>query len=272
MSRIYSQFLLAIIYTLTVFFSHWRRITIFARLSSALSLKVPIQVSDIELLLFTPDRRAVYWPQHGFHSEPGTLSWIESFSSEDVFYDIGANVGIYSLYAAKKMAVKSIAFEPNPFSYGVLAKNIGLNKICDKVIPLTIAVGEKTGQATFGLSGMEAGSVGNAIAETKNAGEAMLLGILSMSLDDLIDTFSLPSPTHIKLDVDGVEPGILLGAKNTISQQSLHSVLIEFMTHDKEGRGVIHQLLTDAGFVHDSNAEDSKVGNRLYIRNNIAQI
>jgi FkbM family methyltransferase len=269
-SRIYSQFLFAIIYALTVFFSRWRRITILARLSAALSPKVSVQVNDIELLLYTPDRRSVYWPQHGFKSEPGTLSWIDSFSSEDIFYDIGANVGIYSLYAAKKMAVNSIAFEPNPFSHGVLAKNIGLNQIGDKVIPLTIAVGNKTEQATFGLSGMEAGSVGNAIAETENVGEAMTLGVLSMRLDELISTFSLPSPTHIKLDVDGLEPGILKGAKNTISRPSLRSVLVEFRTHDEEGRRLIHQLLTDADLVHDSNDDDSKSDNRLYVRNNTA--
>jgi FkbM family methyltransferase len=271
-SRIYSQLLLAIICTLTVFFSRWRRITILARLSTALSPKVSVQVNGIELLLYTPDRRAVYWPQHGLESELGTLSWIDSFSSEDVFYDIGANVGIYSLYAAKKMAVNSIAFEPNPFSHGVLAKNIGLNQIGDKVMPLSIAVGEKTEQAKFGLSGMEAGSVGNAIAETENAGEALTLGVLSIRLDELISAFSLPSPTHIKLDVDGLEAGILKGAKNTISQLSLCSVLVEFETHGVEGRRVIHQLLTDAGLEYDSTRHDYESDNRCYTRNNFAQI
>jgi FkbM family methyltransferase len=73
--------------------------------------------------------------------EPDTISWIENyFSLGDVFYDVGANIGVYSLYAAKKLDVDVIAFEPESLSYAALNTNIFHNKLATKIKALNLAL------------------------------------------------------------------------------------------------------------------------------------
>jgi len=62
-----------------------------------------------------------------FHDkEPETLAWINEFSPEDVFWDIGANIGCYSLYAGLKNAAVC-SFEPSPVNFYLLAANLRVN-------------------------------------------------------------------------------------------------------------------------------------------------
>jgi len=59
--------------------------------------------------------------------EPETIEWINNFEKKDILFDIGANVGIYSLYASKKK-IRTVAFEPAFHNFKKLKKNIKLNK------------------------------------------------------------------------------------------------------------------------------------------------
>jgi len=59
--------------------------------------------------------------------EPETLSWIDTFERNAVFWDIGANIGLYSCYAAKSTDCKVYAFEPSIFNLELLGRNISLN-------------------------------------------------------------------------------------------------------------------------------------------------
>ena len=61
--------------------------------------------------------------------EPETISWIKTFPQDSVFFDIGANIGIYSLYSAVMMQNKVFAFEPHAASYKNLLDSINLNKL-----------------------------------------------------------------------------------------------------------------------------------------------
>ena len=73
--------------------------------------------------------------------EPETLAWIDTFENETFFWDIGANIGLYSVYAAKRYNCKVCAFEPSIFNLELLGRNISLNGLTDNVtiipIPLT---------------------------------------------------------------------------------------------------------------------------------------
>src|SRR4051794_37732121 len=78
--------------------------------------------------------------------EPWTVKWIEAFEPGDVFYDIGANVGAYSLLAAKVGggAVPVVAFEPSAPTYHDLCVNVALNG-CDEIVtPLPFALWSET--------------------------------------------------------------------------------------------------------------------------------
>ena len=160
MSTLHARFVVALISLLTFFFGRWRRHTILARVHSRLAPAVTVSVNGTPITFFTPDRTSVYWPRHGLGAEPDTLEWIDGFEAGDVLYDIGANVGAYSVYAAKRRAWRVIAVEPNPFSFHVLARNMALNGVQGAVTPLCLALGAQTEPGILALRGTESGSVG----------------------------------------------------------------------------------------------------------------
>lgn len=79
-----------------------------------------------------------------FTKEPETINWIDNFDSNSIMYDIGANVGVYTIYAGvTKPDLKIFAFEPTFFNYGLLNKNIYLNKLSEHVSALCLALSDK---------------------------------------------------------------------------------------------------------------------------------
>ena len=266
MSNIMARFLAWLIVLPTAFFGRWRRLTILARLYSLLAPQTSITVNGTAFSLFTPDRRSVYWPRHGFASEPNTLTWIDGFAAGDVLYDIGANVGAYTIYAAKRKGIRVVALEPNPFSFHALVRNLELNRLMELVTPLCLALDDTTKPAALVLSGSESGTVGNRLSRDGDAGNAAphTLNTLAYSLDDLIAGTGLPLPSHVKLDVDGIEPEILLGAAAILADHRLKSVMVEFETHEKAAQDGIHAVMIDGGFEPAENGDGS--ANRLYVR------
>ena len=87
------------------------------------------------------------WRANTFASkEPETLAWIDGMCREDVLWDIGANVGLYTVYAAKR--VKSVLFEPSIFNLELLGRNCSVNEVEDKVVIFPIALVNKMASAS----------------------------------------------------------------------------------------------------------------------------
>ena len=84
--------------------------------------------------------------------ETETLDWIDTFEKKTVFWDIGANVGLYSCYAAKRFNCKVYAFEPSIFNLELLGRNISINQLVDKVVMIPIPLTEKLLESKLGLS------------------------------------------------------------------------------------------------------------------------
>ena len=87
--------------------------------------------------------------------EPDTLSWIDEMIEGSTFWDIGANVGGYSIYAAKSKGCAVFAFEPSPFNLEFLARNIWLNNLEDKITVIPIALSQHASQAPFKMRRIE---------------------------------------------------------------------------------------------------------------------
>ena len=103
---------------------------------------VPIVIQKTQfgpLAFFCPGKLPAMRARTLFTKEPETIAWLNSFAPNDVFWDIGANVGVYSLYAALK-GNKVWAFEPAPGNYYILSRNIELNKL-DKSISIIFPLG-----------------------------------------------------------------------------------------------------------------------------------
>src|SRR5262245_21238698 len=79
-----------------------------------------------------------------FYKEPATLEWINTMEADDVLLDIGANIGLYSLYAAVESSLLVYSFEPFPSNYAVLVQNVALNKLQNRVLPVCIVFHKAT--------------------------------------------------------------------------------------------------------------------------------
>jgi FkbM family methyltransferase len=168
----------------------------------------------------------------GCAKEPFTIEWIHNrIRGGDVLYDIGANVGVYSLVAAKKPdgGARVFAFEASYATVDSLCANIVLNDLRAQITPLPIALADSTAMNVFSLRDLNAGAARHALgAEPPEDGPALYQQpVLMFTLDDVIEMFRLPMPNHIKLDVDGSELAVLRGASRTLASPSLQSMLIE---------------------------------------------
>jgi FkbM family methyltransferase len=181
--------------------------------------------------------------------EPDTLQWIESFDANSVMWDIGANVGLYSVFAAIK-GHTVVAIEPSVFNLEFLVRNIVANHVNDRVSILPIAIGKSgNGFSTLNLKSTAWGDSQNAFAtELGQSGRIekfeIRYRILGMELDSLQSRLGLPQPKYIKIDVDGLEPEILESGIRIL--KGVMSVLVEIPTYERAEER-IHDIMNSAG-------------------------
>ena len=183
--------------------------------------------------------------------EPWTVAWIEKYvTAQDVLYDIGANVGTFSLIAAVGQRASVVAFEPGYANFARLCENLDVNRCGDRVIPFPLPLSDSNGLVRFLYRTVEPGQSRHQLLDAAwpfkpQRKEHFQQAMCGVRLDDAAEWFGLPSPSHIKLDVDGAEMHVLRGAKRTLSKPTLRSLLVEVAAElSKEIRAV----LTEAGF------------------------
>ena len=198
--------------------------------------------------------------------EPETLDWIERyFKPGDVMYDIGANIGLYALFAAKYMRgnCKVYAFEPEALNHARLSRNIYLNGMSTVVVPCCVAITDRLCFNQFYLNprnfetatpddGLVPGSAlhsfGAPVDETGSEFRSFhQQGTVGVSIDHLWQEWGLDFPNHVKIDVDGLEEKIIAGGERTLEDPRLRSVLVEISTHTGHP-GLIVERLTGSGF------------------------
>lgn len=185
--------------------------------------------------------------------EPETLDWLDAnLRDGDVLYDVGANIGVYSLYAAKRRpGCRVYAFEPAGQNFARLLRNVSLNGL-DNVIPCNMPLSDAPSFALFFVSDLEAGSafhnLGGESPSKRSAGPSLRQGALAVSLDALVADFGLPAPALIKLDVDGLEDRIVAGAAKTLRSPALRGVLVEASREEGGTEPAVAAALSAAGF------------------------
>jgi len=198
------------------------------------------------ITFFCPDEIPEWRARTLLTKEPETIAWIDSFDDGDVLWDIGANVGVYSLYAATK-GHTVLAFEPAPGNYYVLNRNIEINKLDDKISAYCVALNDKSHLDTFFMENTALGEALNSFGEMIDWKGLPLRvryrqAMIGFSIDDFVNGFYAPFPNHIKIDVDGIENKIIKGAMSTLSDDRLKSVLVELDTDRNETEEVIEVL------------------------------
>ena len=166
-----------------------------------------ISVSDIKFDAtdFRPYQRAVTL----FSKEPDTINWINDFiKKSDVFYDIGANIEVFSLFAATEREAIVMAFEPMAKNYAILNKNIYLNNLDDQIQAFNIAFHDSAGAFSACPAQFKAGwssQLEDKYSTTNYSitPPAFRQGAWAMTLDEFVFGHDQPFPNHIKIDVDG---------------------------------------------------------------------
>jgi len=203
---------------------------------------------------------------HSAGKEPGTVEWIESwFEPGDVFYDIGANVGVYSLIAFHFLGAKTkiYAFEPGFVTFPQLCKNVCLNGASEAIVPLQVALSDQTSVTAFNYQNLSPGGALHALGvpvdhRGREFQPVAMLPTLSYRLDEFVRQFSLPRPNHMKVDVDGIEYQVLRGSQELLGSRELRSILVE-MNEQREDAKEIGKLLEINGLVLHSRRNEQNL-------------
>jgi FkbM family methyltransferase len=207
----------------------------------------------VELKFLNPNSTSLNRSLTFSSKEPETLIWLEQYGGGTLF-DIGANIGIYSCYHSLESGGDSFAFEPSVLNLELLAKNISLNAIEQKVRIIPNPLDEYCSFATFQLSSMEyAGSSSTfRTGVTWDGSEikpVLNYTTLGLSINQMFEFgLLMQKPTLMKIDVDGTEDSILKGATCVLEDPTLRSVLIEVNEKLQIQCSNISQLMQNFGF------------------------
>ena len=162
------------------------------------------------------------WRADTFHSEePMMVDWLNDFSAGDVFLDVGANVGTYTIPAAVKGA-RTFAIELDPANIYCLNANVCLNALQSKVLIIPLAASDAVSLKDIYYRDFSIGdafqSVGRAQILPTLKPAPYQIAQLSMPIDHIMAEFNLPQPNKIKIDVDGNEEIVMKGSWQTIKK------------------------------------------------------
>lgn len=210
----------------------------------------PVRYDGTEAKFYTPNEQTLWRAETLFTKEPCTIAWIDTMQAGDVLYDVGANVGGYSIWASRRRGVSVYAFEPEANNYAVLCRNMRLNKVTGFAYPF--AVSKRTAFSVLYCSAeMPGGSChtfGQPLGPDMKPRDGIPQGAFGMTLGDI--AHSLPAPTHLKIDVDGLEPEVIDGAERLLKDGTIRSLLIEVNTNLPSHLEMVERL-TSYGYRYD---------------------
>jgi FkbM family methyltransferase len=160
-----------------------------------------------------------------FVKEEGTIRWIRSsVRPGEVFCDVGANIGLYTLLAARLIGPEGVvyAFEPHAVNLQSLLHNVSANGFADRVRVVSCAVNDREAFLDFNYQSWMPGSSMSQLGGSRDADGRPFVPVASeykfgCSLDFLVRFGHMRPPHHVKIDVDGNELLVLRGMQELLS-------------------------------------------------------
>ncbi len=204
-----------------------------------------------------------------YTKEPETVNWIRNFNKESVFFDIGANIGIYSLFAAR-LNHSTVSFEPESHNFAALNININDNNFEKKIISYPISLDEKMKISQLNIFKFRFGSSGHSFdrsinSKGKDFDTSHIQGSISITLDKFCEETNI-YPDHVKIDVDGNELRVVKGMKDLLASKKIKSILIELDRSYSEHIEVVSILKSFDYKLIYKNDKDG-VSNHIFNRN-----
>lgn len=202
--------------------------------------------------------------------EKGTIDWLRrNLRSGSVFCDIGANIGVYTLYAARLVGESGtvVACEPHIANAASLIRNVLSNRFEDRVKVITCSIGDSDEVADFNYNLINPGSSGSQLGHSNDENGKSFTPVLVetksvVTLDTLLMTRSvIPYPTLVKIDVDGNEALVLRGmTRLLLSDRAPRSIQVEVHSSTKDQ---INKVMEESGY---------RFVRRHYTENGLARI
>lgn len=192
---------------------------------------------------------------------------------EDLFIDVGANVGSYTILACSAIGARGIAFEPVPSTYKRLADNMRLNHLDEKVRYINKGISDQQGIIAFTS---DSDVTNHALASGEQSDNKVIVEVT------LLDTaLAGEDPSLIKIDVEGYETPVLAGAQRILENSALKAVIMELNGSGRRygfDESKILELMLSHGFQTYSynpltrklinlKGKNSDSGNTLFVRN-----
>jgi FkbM family methyltransferase len=217
-----------------------------------------VTIGDRKVVYCTPNKGAHWRAKTLFTKEPATIRWLDRLKPGMVLLDVGANVGMYSVLAAKMKGATVFAFEPESQNFALLAKNIVLNGLERTVTPYCVALSDAVRLDRLFLSefkwdgGSSCHSFGAEVGFDLRARRSPLAqGCAAWTIDEAVRSGAMPAPDFIKIDVDGFEHKVIEGARETLKDPKVRSLCIEINTNLAEHHELIGTL-AEMGFFYDA--------------------
>jgi FkbM family methyltransferase len=192
---------------------------------------------------------------------------------QDLFVDVGANVGSYTVLTCAASGARGYCFEPVPSTYRRLLDNLVINNLTSRVKAMNIGLAGEDSELTFTDS---ENCTNHVVAAGESRAESITVQV--HRLDSILGS---ESPSLMKIDVEGFEKPVLDGAEATLNNPSLHSVLMELngsgtrYGFDEES---ILRKMQDYGFLtyaydpfarelHPRQGKNALGNNTLFLRN-----
>lgn len=241
-------------------------------------------INNLKINFFIPNQVTKWRVNTLYTKEPETLEWIDSFKSYNekpiIFWDIGSNIGLYSIYAAcKHKNILIYSFEPSTSNLRVLSRNISINNLSDKIYIAQFPLGKKNFQFSnineqeF-KEGWSMNSYGKSVDyEGKKFKPEQKYKIFGLNIDYLIKNKILEIPHYIKIDVDGIEDEILMGGINSLNDKNLRSILVELNENYKSQLNNVLDIMNQFNFklkhkkhapIYDKDKKFSKLYNYIF--------
>ncbi len=202
--------------------------------------------------------------------EPKTLNWIEKFEKDKCFWDIGSNVGVYTIYA--KLLNKSlnvISFEPSFKNLNILYENLKLNNLNNSITIFPLPLSNNKSIGNFVLGDDVDGGANSMLNLLDNFNQTKYINSFrstTLSVNNLINEFNFPKPDYIKIDVDGNEMNILNGICNHYN--SIKEILIE-IDDFQNNIDKVENFMRDKNFLLsdiENFGKENKTANTLFKR------
>lgn len=209
----------------------------------------PNTVPPTMLTFLTPNQQCAWRVTSLDTKEPDTITWLSRMRPGETLFDVGANIGQYALIAAKK-GVTVHAFEPESQNFALLCRNIAINKL-ENITAWPLALSDSTGFDYFYSQGVAVGGSCSSYGDSVNfhlqpKNYAVRQGCAAITMDEFTDKYDFP--THVKIDVDGLEHRVIGGMGAVLAV--VDSVLVELNTALPEHMR-IYEIMEDYGLAPD---------------------